>query len=77
MPPATESEDELLVSDDELLASLEPGSFAVFYRRHVVRSRATPHAGGQVTGTATARSRTATSCDGPEPSTSRSSPRAR
>ena len=28
MPPATES-------DDELLASLEPGSFAVFYRRHV------------------------------------------
>jgi DNA-directed RNA polymerase specialized sigma24 family protein len=22
-------------SDDELLASLEPGSFAVFYRRHV------------------------------------------
>jgi DNA-directed RNA polymerase specialized sigma24 family protein len=35
MPPATESEDELLVSDDELLASLEPGSFAVFYRRHV------------------------------------------
>jgi RNA polymerase sigma factor (sigma-70 family) len=35
MPPATESEDELLVSDDELLASREPGSFAVFYRRHV------------------------------------------
>src|SRR5215211_6722074 len=28
MPPATEI-------DDELLASLEPGSFAVFYRRHV------------------------------------------
>src|SRR5688500_746685 len=28
MPTATES-------DDELLASLEPGSFAVFYRRHV------------------------------------------
>jgi RNA polymerase sigma factor (sigma-70 family) len=28
MPPATES-------DDELLASREPGSFAVFYRRHV------------------------------------------
>ena len=28
MSPATES-------DDELLASLEPGSFAVFYRRHV------------------------------------------
>jgi RNA polymerase sigma factor (sigma-70 family) len=35
MPPATESEDELLVGDDELLASREPGSFAVFYRRHV------------------------------------------
>ena len=35
MPTPTESEDELLVSDDELLASLEPGSFAVFYRRHV------------------------------------------
>ena len=28
MSPAAES-------DDELLASLEPGSFAVFYRRHV------------------------------------------
>src|SRR5215218_9470174 len=28
MPAATES-------DDELLASLEPGSFPVFYRRHV------------------------------------------
>ena len=28
MPTATES-------DDELLASREPGSFAVFYRRHV------------------------------------------
>src|ERR687883_1316852 len=27
MPPAIES-------DDELLASLKPGSFAVFYRRH-------------------------------------------
>jgi hypothetical protein len=28
MPTATES-------DDELLASSKPGSFAVFYRRHV------------------------------------------
>ena len=35
MPPATESEAELLVSDDELLARREPGSFAIFYRRHV------------------------------------------